>query len=56
MSFKVHFLCSHLEYFPPTLAGFSHERGERFHQNMKKMQKRYEKKATKKGKVFHVLN
>jgi hypothetical protein len=35
MSLKLHFLASHLDYFPPNLGAVSEEQGERFHQDMK---------------------
>jgi hypothetical protein len=38
MSLKVHFLHSHLNYFPQNLGDFSEEQGERFHQEIKKME------------------
>ena len=39
MSVKVHFLHSHLDYFPKNLGAFSEEQGERFHQDIKVMEK-----------------
>ena len=42
MSVKVHFLHSHLEYFPENLGALSEEQSERFHQNIKIMEKRYQ--------------
>ncbi len=33
MSLKIHFLHSHLDFFPKNLGAVSNERGERFHQN-----------------------
>jgi hypothetical protein len=42
MSVKVHFLHSHIEYFPENLGRFSEEQGERFHQDIKEMEKRYQ--------------
>jgi hypothetical protein len=35
MSLKLHFLASHLDYFPPNLGAVSEEQGERFHQDLK---------------------
>ena len=32
MSVKVHFLHSHIDYFPENLGHYSEEQGERFHQ------------------------
>lgn len=42
MSLKVHFLNSHLDYFPDSLGDVSEEQGERFHQDVKVMEKRYQ--------------
>ena len=42
MSIKVHFLHSHLDRFPENLGDFSEEQGERFHQDIKVMDKRYQ--------------
>ena len=42
MSVKVHFLHSHLEYFPTNLGALSEEQGERFHKDIKIMEKRYQ--------------
>ena len=42
MSVKVHFLHSHLDYFPENLGAFSEEQGERFHQDIKVIEKRYQ--------------
>jgi hypothetical protein len=38
MSLKVHFLHSHLDFFPPNL---SDEHGERFHQDFSTMKKKH---------------
>ena len=42
MSLKVHFLHSHLEFFPQNLGDMSEEHGERFHQDIKVMEARYQ--------------
>lgn len=42
MSIKVHFLHSHLDEFPPNLGDMSDEQGERFHQDIKTMEDRYQ--------------
>ena len=42
MSLKVHFLHSHLDFFPDNLGDVSEEQGERFHQDIKVMEKRYQ--------------
>lgn len=42
MSLKVHYLHSHLDRFPENLGDFSEEQGERFHQDLKEMEKRYQ--------------
>ena len=44
MSYKVHFLHSHLDYFPDNLGNYSEEQGERFHQDIKEMERRYQGK------------
>ncbi|GBN17364.1 hypothetical protein AVEN_149643-1 [Araneus ventricosus] len=44
MSLKVHFLDSHLDYFPENLGAVSEESGERFHQDIKEMKRRYQGK------------
>ncbi|GBN29054.1 hypothetical protein AVEN_248078-1 [Araneus ventricosus] len=43
-SLKVHFLNSHLDYFPENLGEVSEEQGERFHQDIKEMKRRYQGK------------
>ena len=40
MSLKLHFLASHLDYFPPNLGAVSEEQGERFHQDLKDVERR----------------
>ena len=42
MSVKIHFLHSHLEYFPENLGALSEEQGERFHQAIEIMEKKYQ--------------
>lgn len=42
MSIKMHFLNSHLELFPKNLGDVSDEQGERFHQDIKTMEDRYQ--------------
>ena len=42
MSIKVHFLHSHLDRFPENLGALSNEQGERFHQDVKEMEERYQ--------------
>jgi len=46
MSLKIHFLESHLEFFPENLGKVSDEYGERFHQVIRAMEKRYKGKWT----------
>ena len=43
-SIKVHYLHSHLEFFPANLGHISEEQGERFHQNIKTTETRYQGK------------
>ena len=42
MSVKIHFLHSHLEYFPEDLGALSEEQGERFYLDIKIIEKRYQ--------------
>ena len=42
MSLKLHFFDSHVDYFPNNLGDYSEEQGERFHQDIKEMEKRYQ--------------
>lgn len=44
MSVKVHFLHSHSDYFPNDCSEVSDKHGDRFHQQMAAMKKRYEVK------------
>jgi hypothetical protein len=44
MSLKIHFLHSHLDFFPENLGDVSDEHGERFHQDIAAMEKRYQGK------------
>lgn len=41
MTIKVHYLDSHLDFFPANLGDVSEEQGERFHQDIKIMKSRY---------------
>jgi len=41
MSLKIHFLESHLDSFPENLGEVSDKHGERFHQDIMTMEKRY---------------
>ena len=44
MSLKLHFLMSHLDFFPDNMGSVSDEHGERFHQDIAVMEKRYKGK------------
>ena len=44
MSLNIHFLHSHLNFFPPNLGAMSDEHGERFHQEITKMESNYQDK------------
>jgi hypothetical protein len=44
MSLKIHFLHSHLDFFPQNLGAVSDAHGERFHQDIAVMEKRYQGK------------
>ena len=42
MSIKFYFLHSHLHLFPDNLGDYSEEQGERFHQDIRVMEERYQ--------------
>ena len=42
MSLKIHFLHSHLDFFPESSGAVSDEYGERFDQHISSMEKRYQ--------------
>ena len=42
MSLKLHFLHSHLDFFNPNIGDVSEEHGERFHQDISDMERRYQ--------------
>ena len=42
MSIKMHYLHSHMDWFPENLGSMIDEQGERFHQDMKEMETRYQ--------------
>jgi hypothetical protein len=42
MTVKLHFLDAHFDYFPECLGQFSEEQGERFHQELKRFETRYQ--------------
>lgn len=44
MSLEIHFLHDHLEFFPENLGAYSDEHGERFHQDIALIEKRYKGK------------
>jgi hypothetical protein len=44
MSLKVHFLDSHLDFFPENVGAVSDDHGERFHQDISNKEKRYQGK------------
>ena len=46
MSLKIHFLESHLDFFTDNLGEVSDEHGERFHQDILAIEKRYQGKWT----------
>jgi hypothetical protein len=45
MSLKIHGLYSHLDFFPLNLGAVSNKHGERFHQDISTMEKRYAGKS-----------
>ena len=46
MSLKLHFLHSHLEFFPDNLGAVSDEHGENFHQDIAVVETRYKGKSS----------
>ena len=42
MSVKIHFLHSHLNYFPENCGDYSEEKAKRFHQDISFMEERYQ--------------
>jgi len=42
MNLKLHFLDSHLDQFPENNGDFSEEQGERFHQDLKEFERRFQ--------------
>ncbi|EFN65111.1 hypothetical protein EAG_00442, partial [Camponotus floridanus] len=44
MNLKLRFLDSHLSYFPENLGDYSEEQGERFHQDLKEVERRWQGK------------
>ena len=44
MSLKIHIPHSHLDFFPENLGAVSDEHGERFHQDIAEIEKRYQSK------------
>ncbi|EFN78793.1 hypothetical protein EAI_16704, partial [Harpegnathos saltator] len=42
INLKLHFLHSHLDYFPENLEDYSEEQGERFYRDIKEMECRYQ--------------
>ena len=56
MSLKLHFLHSHLDFFRDNLGNVSEEHGERFHQDIQVMEKRYQGRWNKAMKGDYVWN
>ena len=46
ISLKMHFLRSHLGYFPDNHGDYSKEQGERFHHDIRTMKERYQEDGT----------
>ncbi|GBM74771.1 hypothetical protein AVEN_249389-1 [Araneus ventricosus] len=44
MSLKVHFLHSHIDCFPENLGAYNEEQGERFHEDTRDIERRYQRK------------
>lgn len=45
ISLKIHFLNSHMDFFPENMGACSDEHGERFHQEIKEIEKAYKKQS-----------
>ena len=45
VNLKLHFLHSHLKFFPENLGAVSHDNGERFHQDIALVETRYKGKS-----------
>jgi hypothetical protein len=56
LSLKVHFLHSHLDFFPQNLGAVSDEQGERFHQNISVKKKSSSKFILKVGVEAPIVN
>jgi len=56
MSLKIHFLHSHLHFFPPNLGAVSDKHGERFHQATSTMDKRYAGKSSENMLAYYCWN
>ena len=56
MSVKLHFLKSHLDRFPENLGKVSDEQGERFHQDLKTMEERYQGQRDKRMMADYCWN
>ena len=53
MSLKLHFMDSHVEYFPENRGDYSKEQGERLRQDIKVMQQQYQGRENKNIMVDH---
>ena len=56
MSIELHFLYSHLDKFPENLSEVSDGQGERFHQDIKTMEKRYQGRWDRKMMAYYCCN
>ncbi|GBM81913.1 hypothetical protein AVEN_138580-1 [Araneus ventricosus] len=56
MSLKIHFLHSHLEFYPENLGSVSDKHGEQFHQDISNMGARYRGKWNPKMLADYVLD
>ncbi|UYV83572.1 hypothetical protein LAZ67_23001497 [Cordylochernes scorpioides] len=56
MSLKIHFLHSHLDFFPDNLGAVSDEHGEKFHQDISSMEKLYQVRSASVSMEIPLVN
>ena len=56
MSLKIHFLHTHLDFFPANLGAISEEQGDRFHQDIQAMAARYQSFMNEATLADYLLN
>ena len=56
MSLKIHMMHSHLDFFPEIMGAVSDEHGERFHQDIATIEKRFKGKWSEKALAYYCWN